>query len=246
MSRMRRLLQGARAMPIGVRAVFQSKKSFLLFLLPFFFSLIFVISLVILNTTWLLQLTEAYIPSSGTEWYGPALATFIYVLVFIFSLVFSMLFGFVLLNVIAIPFHTLMCEKYLKETFQFQPIVRPFGKRILTFFYFLGIGLIKSLMLLILGSLCFLGTFIPVVSVFFAFIAFLLIAYDCSDVVFEVKEWNLKARTNFFRKNIWEFSGFAMAIGLTFLVPLLNFILLPGFILGSAYLVESLEKRTNV
>ena len=92
----------------------------------------------------------------------------------------------------------------------------------------------------------FLGTFIPVVSVFFAFIAFLLIAYDCSDVVFEVKEWNLKARTNFFRKNIWEFSGFAMAIGLTFLVPLLNFILLPGFILGSAYLVESLEKRTNV
>lgn len=153
--------------------------------------------------------------------------------------------SFVLANILNIPMNTKLCEKFLGKEFGWQASSKSFREYIKTFVYFLLVGIVKTLMIFTLGILAFALSFLPFLSLAAATMGMLVLAFDCSDITFEIKEWGLKQRWRFFTRYKLEFLGFALGIGLFSLIPGLNFILLPFIVLGASQMVHTLDTRNS-
>jgi uncharacterized protein involved in cysteine biosynthesis len=68
----------------------------------------------------------------------------------------------------------------------------------------------------------------------------ILIGYDVTDYALEALQWSWERRVKFFRENFPAFIGLGAALGLVFLIPGLNFFLLPASVAGAAELVRKL------
>ncbi len=153
--------------------------------------------------------------------------------------------SFILANILNIPMNTRLCEKFLKKEFDWQAPSKNMREYVKTFVYFLLIGIVKTLLIFILGILAFVLSFLPFLSLIAAAMGMLILAFDCSDITFEIKEMGLKQRWQFFSRFKLEFLGFALGIGLFSLIPGLNFILLPFIVLGASQMVHTLYTRNS-
>ena len=147
-------------------------------------------------------------------------------------------FLFMIARLIAAPFFAFLAEKVLQEVApakKFHPIrwMRTSGRMFVVSF-------MKLLIFTIVGAALFILSLIPGLGLFTGFGFLLLLAYDIVDGSLEVFELSSKQRWSFFRDNFGFFSGLALALGLAFLIPGLNIVLLPIAIAGSADVVRQL------
>ena len=145
-----------------------------------------------------------------------------------------------LAKLVAAPLFALLAEKVLDERgaiaakrFQLIPWMK-------SSFRMFGISLAKLITFGSVGILLFFLSIIPGLGLFTGFGFLLLVAYDITDSTFEAYEMSFAERWAFFRSHFSYFSGLALALGLAFLVPGLNFVLLPIAIAGSADMVRLL------
>jgi CysZ protein len=213
-------------------------------IIPMLFGVVFLITGLYFSVQLLPDLITEYLPKPDSVWKQglywimvsfAALSTFLLVI----------LNSFILANIINIPINTRVCELLLRKEFKWQSPSKKIGEYVKAFIYFLAIGLVKTAIIVALGAAAFLLSFLPFLSLIAAVLGMLVLAFDCSDITFEIKEWGLRKRWQFFRFHKVEFLGFAIGIGLFSLIPGLNFILLPFIVLGASHMVHTLETRIS-
>lgn len=158
------------------------------------------------------------------------------------SLALALLYVLILLTrVVAAPFYSMLAERVLIERagleggkFQLIPWAR------LTF-RMTGVSVIKAFLFSIVALVLTVLSFIPGVGVITGFGFVLLIAYDISDYALEARQLGLSDRLAFFRRHFFAFLGLGLGLSLVFLIPGLNFFLLPASVVGAADLVRKLE-----
>ena len=187
-------------------------------------------------------LVAGYLATAGTGFWATLLAVGAQSMVFIFGLICSGLITFMLGTWLASPFNALLAEKALvhfgareDKPFEMNRWLRTTAKMAL-------VGMVRSMILLVFGALLFLLSFVPVLHLPILFVGFFIMSTDCLDYSLETLEFDLKGRFRYYFQYFAKISGFATALGLTFLVPGLSFLLMPAAIAGAAHLVSEGRK----
>ncbi len=174
---------------------------------------------------------------------GGFVSTVLNIVGYLLITVFVFLFSYLFATIISVPFNSILAEKVLKILGILPPQRQGVAQHTSKFVKMLWASIIKSFVVTALAVVMFAGSFIPGVSLVVLFGGLMLLAFDCIDYSLEVLELTFKERVIFFRKHIAEISGFAVALGLIFLVPFVNFLLLPVAVAGGSILVGKNVKK---
>lgn len=232
----------------GLNLIVSSHRIRRLAILPFFLTLIvfvvglalglpFITSLVAPFTAWIVSLFKVKPTSDTALWMSwvlpvliwPALAVaLLYILVVVTRLFVS-------------PFYSLLSEKVLVVRGVLQPEKFRLVPWVSSNFKMLRVSLLKAFLFSAVGLILTVLSFIPGVGLITAFGFMVLIAYDVTDYALEALQWNVPQRFDFFKRHFPAFIGLGAALGLVFLIPGLNFFLLPASVAGAADLVRRLR-----
>lgn len=148
---------------------------------------------------------------------------------------------FMIAKVFLAPFYSFLAEKTLILDGHKTDTKISVGPWLLLNIRMLIIALIKAMVFSFVGLLLFILSFIPGVGLATSFGFLLIVSFDLADYSFESLQFGFRQRIGFFLKNILVFSGIATGMGLVFLVPGLNFFLLPAAVVGVAGIVGQLS-----
>ena len=102
------------------------------------------------------------------------------------------------------------------------------------------VSLIRSIVFGITGLFLVVLSLIPVVGLIAGLTMLVFLAFDLTDYALEAYEWGFRKRLSFYRRHFFVFLGFALMLGLVFLIPGLNFFLLPASVAGASDVVRRL------
>lgn len=234
---------------LGILCVFEGWKIFKsdksvrrLCLVPFIVDFILLFGALYVGFQTVPQLVAPFLPAATGFWTG-ALGFIVKIFFSLFSLTISFLVIMIVANIICIPFFSVIAEKVLrlKKSIPATPIGT---KQILLHnLNMFKVGLLKALILLVISLACVILSFFPVASLLGSYIGFIIIAFDCSDYALELKALKLSERFAFLHKNLAFYMGAALVVGASCLLPGLNFLLLPLFIIGSSSAVVELINK---
>jgi len=233
---------GAKSFFFGIQALFHNPKLRNTAILPLLISfLIFVLVTYFVCFVYLPTLVAGLLVSAGTGFWAWVLTAGAQSLAFLLGLVASGLITFILATWIASPFNSLLAEKALVY-FESKPEV-PFDtkKWLKTTLKMASISMIRSAILLVFGFVLFLLSFVPFLHLPLLFIGFFIISTDCLDYSLEILEFDLRARFRYYSQHFVQISGFSTALGLTFLIPGLSFLLMPAAIVGAAHMASQIK-----
>ncbi|MES2965155.1 MAG: EI24 domain-containing protein [Bdellovibrionota bacterium] len=91
-----------------------------------------------------------------------------------------------------------------------------------------------------IGFVLVVLSLIPGVGLLAAVAMLHILAFDLADYALEAYEWGLRKRIAFYRRHFSVFFGLACVLGLVFLIPGLNFFLLPASVAGASDVVRRL------
>ncbi len=160
---------------------------------------------------------------------------------YVFVIGFIIFITFLFANLIALPFNALLAEKVMTLDAGYTLPHHGFVSWIKFNIRMLLIGLAKALVFLLIGLMLFIMGFIPILQIVSVILGALIIAFDCWDYALELRGMSLRQRFCVFYSHFWELSGFGMVVGLTFLLPGLNFFLLPIAVIGGTRIVHELN-----
>jgi len=154
--------------------------------------------------------------------------------------------GYVVASLVAAPFNSLLAEATLEQLgvlptklFNLIHWLSHSLKMLLT-------ALAKTLLFIVFAALLFGLSFMPILGILASFGMVMVMVFDSADYSFEALGYRLRERFTFFRQNLFYFAGSAGAMGLTLLVPGLNFILLPATVVGSANLIKQIKDNAKL
>jgi uncharacterized protein involved in cysteine biosynthesis len=161
---------------------------------------------------------------------------------YILFVILLMLLVFVVSKIIVVPFNSFIAERVLKHqgVLKEKPFrlniwmrrsLRMMAVTVVQTFFFVGVG-----------ALLVVLSFIPFLNLFVAYIGFIIVSFDCADYAMEIAGLSFKQRFSLVRRRLPEFCGFAAVMGLTFLVPFLNFLLLPISVSGASWLLGTFDE----
>ncbi len=162
-------------------------------------------------------------------------------LAYAFSFTFVMVGLVLIANLVAIPFQSLLAERALMELGVIENQKFALRRWISTTIRMTGVSLIRMVVFVIIGIFLFILALLPGVQVISGFLGLVIVASDCCDYSLELLEFSFRRRMSFLKKHFWELSGFGCCFGVTFLIPLLNFLLLPVAVVGGAWLMSQLK-----
>lgn len=166
------------------------------------------------------------------------------VFIIVLSLVFASVYIlFLLTKVLAAPFYAVLASEVLKSKGVTQASNLSLARWMYLSFRTTAVNLVEVLVFAVFGVILFLFSFIPVVNVLAAFGFFLILAYDSTDYSLDVLNLGLSERIRYFFSHLAQFCGFALAISLVMLIPVLNLVLLAVSVAGGADLVSRNLKR---
>lgn len=237
MSAFKELFQGLGFITEGMRLLRTHKALLPFAVIPFLIDIVGFVVGVSLGASYLSQWTTAMLATVGTYITGFWYDLLYYPLLFLLWIVFLILLGyfiFIVGSLIAAPFHSLLAERALMKFGALQS--RPFKLRewLSTTLRMLMISLVKAVVFALVGLFVFILSFFPVVNLVGSFIACLIVAFDTMDYSFEMKEWNFKTRLAFFRSEFPRFSGMALVLGLTLMIPGFTLLCYPMAVVGAA------------
>lgn len=207
--------------------------------------LIFGVVVYLVCFMYLPALVAGLLVNAGTGFWAAALAAATQSLAFVFGLIASGVITFALGTWLASPFNALLAEKALVYYGAKPEAPFAMNKWLRTTLKMAAVGMIRSAILLTFGVLLFILSFVPVLHLPILFIGFFIMSTDCLDYSLETLEYDLQGRFRYYFQNFPQISGFATALGLTFMVPGLSFFLMPAAIAGAAHLVSENKKSVG-
>lgn len=236
-----RFFVGARAPLVGVQNLWSGPKLLLISLIPAILSTaLFIVSFsfgIGHISVWL----ALYAPAAVGFW-----GTLFYWTFFIFGYVLYVLLVAILTylvsQIVLMPINSVIAERVLKfegvlgdERFEWSRWLNRTGRLLLIMIFQIGF-------FAVLGILVFILSFLPGLNLLAAFLGFLILSFNCADYAMELADLNLRAKLKLFKSRLPEFCGMAAVLGLTFLIPLLNFFFLPIAVSGASWLLSSFDE----
>jgi len=228
------LIRGFSIFTSGLAYSLKRKKLLLLAVLPIliaFLSLIFFYSPLYVFINSLLE--EQFIsPERFNFFLGGAILWLSRGLIKILSAVSSFICFYILLQIFYIPFCSLLAESVLRN----KGIVRVegVGGMLKYNLSMLRVGLLKSLLLVMIGLILFASSFLPLLSFLPLYFALLVLSYDSFDYGLELYGFNLSQRSTFFHKEFFMLNGHAGVLFLISFVPGLILLTLPFSVIGAS------------
>lgn len=232
----------------GFKASFQIPGLLKFAVIPFLLYLILVVSL----GSYSLSLVEgwsadfilwikSYFDYTGDNFVFKLIYKVAYVFMYIPMMVIGIYLLFILSTVIASPFNSLMAEKTLMHygliedrPFSFSHWASVTAKMVM-------ISLGRALILLIVGIGLFVFSLVPVLNIFVSFLVFIIIAFDCMDYSYELKELSLKQRFRTLTILLPEYLGMGSFLWLVTFIPGFSLIVLPFAVIGCSQLLHKVK-----
>lgn len=189
--------------------------------------------------TWGMALVTPYIGAS-VDGFLLFLISAIFHLIYIVLLVVVL---FLTANLFSIPFNALIAERVMAilGADYYKPKGAGDWSKYTT--QMLVTGILKALLVLCLGAMVFVLSFLPFLGFIGTFFTIFVLAYDSCDYGLELKNRKLKDRWKFVNKYFWELCGYTTLVSITFMIPGMNFFMLPIFITAGTQFVAEVEKR---
>jgi uncharacterized protein involved in cysteine biosynthesis len=211
---------------------------FLITVLVFVFGLAmglpFITGLVAPFTHWLLTLFGVRLTSSNGEVFARIIPFLIWPALAL-SLIYVLL---TLTRLFASPFYGLLAERVLMKQGVLTEEKVDALKWVKKQSRLTRAALIKAVLFLLIGLILGFLSFIPGLGLFTGFAFLVLLAYDVVDYSLEALAWSYEQRVDFFRQHFAVFLGLGASLGLVFLIPGLNFFVLPASVAGASDLVR--------
>lgn len=185
----------------------------------------------------LLDLLEGF--ALRAEWFsfwgGSILKTILYFFMNLVVAVLVILSSYILLQIVYIPICSWLAESILAE----KGIIR--HKSFVSFMLYnlrmFRVGLLKSVILLFLGLLCFVFSFFPFLGFLPLYFGLIVLAYDSYDYGLELYGLNLSERFSFFKKEFLCLNGHAAVLFALTVVPGLVLLTLPFSVVGASLIL---------
>lgn len=236
---------GARAPIEGIRLLFRVKGVFLLSIVPALVTsgfLVFgiykgieVVPMIITGLLGMFGITISGFFLQVAYWLTLFLGGLMYLLLTVAS-------AFVLTKILLVPFNSLIAEKVLRHEGRLRSSNDRLSVWIKKSIVLMGVSVLQTLIFLVIGSVLFVTSFIPVLQVVSGFIGLIIIAFDCSDYSMELAELGIRRKFDLLKSRFLEFSGFGVVVGLTLFVPLLNLLFLPIAVAGASWMISRFDE----
>jgi uncharacterized protein involved in cysteine biosynthesis len=142
-------------------------------------------------------------------------------------------------SLIAVPFYSALSDRALAQLGKKPPDTRTWKEWMRHTLSMLRVSLIKFMLLLVVGLILFVFSFVPVLNLFALAGAMMILAQDCMDYSLEALGFGFRLRLRYFSRNLAQWLGMAFGLGLTLLLPGLTLLIIPGAIVGTAIIVKS-------
>jgi CysZ protein len=182
----------------------------------------------------------SHIVSQPEAWYQYILYYFVVILTTVSLFLIVVFIVLTLANVLAFPFNSLLAERALRIH---EPAHGGKGQWFAKAKANLAALFRRTLVFLIVGCLLIIATLIPGLGVIGAGVGVFLMAYDRLDYGFDHFAWTFQQRKRFVRGNFWEIMGFAVGLGLTTSIPMLNILIQPGSVVAGSLMVAKINRR---
>lgn len=165
-------------------------------------------------------------------WGGAALLWIVKLLIKVLSAVASFVCFYILLQVVYIPFCSLLAEAVLrgKGIVQIQGVSGMLSYN----FSMFKVGLLKAVLLVFIGFVLFVTSFLPLLSFLPLYFALMVLAYDSFDYGLELYGFNLNQRSTFARKEFFMLNGHAGVLFALSFLPGLLLLTLPFSVVGAS------------
>jgi CysZ protein len=219
-------------------------------IVPFVLGLLVIVTGLSFGISYLAGLLPS-LAAIGLGWTGIAAGSWVYgalywvvlILAWPVSLLALFYFLFLLVRVVAAPFYSFLAEVVLIENGTLKESSFRLGSWLDTSMRMFKVSLVKLVLFTFFGAVLFVLSFLPGLALITGFCFLLMAAFDAVDASFEALQMGFLDRIRYFRANLAVFSGMAVIMGLVFLVPGLNFFLLPSAVVGGADLLHRLDAR---
>jgi uncharacterized protein involved in cysteine biosynthesis len=142
-------------------------------------------------------------------------------------------------SLIAVPFYSYLADATLIQLAKKPEKTRTWREWRKHTFRMIRVALLKFLLLLAVGCVLFVFSFLPILNIFTLSCALLLLALDCMDYSLDAFSLGFRARLAYYSRNWAQWFGMAFGLGLTLLVPGLTLLIIPGAVVGAAIIVKS-------
>lgn len=234
------LIKGVLCLPKGIKEIFCDFKIFLYTLIPMLLG-VFVIYLgFYYGWDWSSELLKQQLTSYIGSWVSEK--GYLFKIIFgLFNFIAKILFvilaiyiGFVLIQIISIPFYSLSCERVLAKRKVFPERDFKMGVWIRLTLRLFIISIFRMAIFMVFGLGVFILSFIPGLQFLAVIYSAYVMALDCIDYTLEVYEMNLGRRFSVYFGNIYFFAGLGLTLLPSLFIPGLTLLLLPIAVVGSA------------
>lgn len=146
---------------------------------------------------------------------------------------------------IAVPFYTLLADRTLTILGKKSKDSRLWKQWVAHSLQMFRVTILKTILLLLIGIMLFVFSFLPVLNIFALIGALMVLALDCMDYSLEALGFGFRRRIGYFFTHWAQWLGMALALGLTLLIPGLTLLVIPGAIAGAAIIVNN-EKYSKL
>jgi CysZ protein len=232
--------KGISCLPKGIKEILSDKRIFIYTLVPMLLSAVVVYFGFYYGWDW----TGIYLKKQLSQYLGKWISENGYMFKIIFSMfnfiakvVFTVLtiyLGFVLVQIISIPFYALSCERILMKRNLFPNRNFDLGIWIRLNLRLFIISIIRMIIFMFFGIIVFLISFIPGLQVLAMIYSGYVMGIDSMDYTLEIYEMSLGRRFVLYFQHLGFFMGLAVVLLPSLFIPGLTLILLPIAVVGSA------------
>lgn len=209
-------------------------KLLLLCLVPFFLSLLFIVPLLWILFAelpdWSREMVGLFMGWSSQFWremvYYPLMLS-----AGLAIFVGSFFCFYILHSLLAIPFYTVLADRAMASL----------GKKprlSASFLRMLGVGLVKTCILVPTGVGLFVCSFLPGLNLLAIAGAMLILAFDVMDYSFESAGFGFRQRVRYLLHHRAQWLGMAAGLALTLPIPALTLLVIPGAVTGGALILK--------
>jgi uncharacterized protein involved in cysteine biosynthesis len=155
-------------------------------------------------------------------------------LFWMFLILFTIYFSYLVLTILGAPFYSLIVDKILVRRGLRPPVQNNLLRWLYTTIKMLIINLLKLVLFMTITGLLFVVSFWSLGIMLVPLCVGCMIAYDCMDFSLECMNYSLRARWNYFCDHLSFFAGLVLVILFFSFIPGLFTISLPFFIAGGA------------
>ncbi len=232
--------QGLMCFPKGLREMFSDSKIFIYSIVPillglgviyfsFYYGWDFSTDIIkkVLKDLFPVWISEKSYIYKTIFWFTNLIAKFVISLALIYI-------SFIIVQIISIPFYTLICERILSKRKVFLKREFELGTWLRLTLRLFVFSLFRMSLFLIFGLIVFVISFIPGLQFLALIYSGYVMAIDCLDYTLEIYEINFARRFGIYFSHFGFFMGITVILLPTMFIPGLTLIFLPITVIGSA------------